>query len=76
MYCLVRAVIGFTDNVFLQVKDMPEDNRDSRPVLLAVGLLLAPDDFQVVLDADDPSEGIMLLMSEPFISILYRHWAF
>ncbi|XP_072292426.1 cilia- and flagella-associated protein 46 [Eucyclogobius newberryi] len=38
-----------------QVKEMPRDS-DSRPVLAAVGLLLAPDDFQVVLDADDPSK--------------------
>lgn len=38
-----------------QVKDMPNDNTDSRPVLVSVGLLLAPDDFQVVLEADDPS---------------------
>ncbi|XP_055083461.1 cilia- and flagella-associated protein 46 [Periophthalmus magnuspinnatus] len=40
-----------------QVKDMPDDNTDSRPVLVAVGLLLAPEGFQVVLDADDPSKA-------------------
>uniref|UniRef100_A0A3B5B3J4 Cilia and flagella associated protein 46 n=1 Tax=Stegastes partitus TaxID=144197 RepID=A0A3B5B3J4_9TELE len=30
---------------------------DSRPVLVAAGLLLAPDDFQMVLDADDTSKS-------------------
>ncbi|XP_008297596.1 tetratricopeptide repeat protein 40 [Stegastes partitus] len=40
-----------------QVRDMqPQDQTDSRPVLVAAGLLLAPDDFQMVLDADDTSK--------------------
>uniref|UniRef100_A0A8C3GBE6 Uncharacterized protein n=1 Tax=Cyclopterus lumpus TaxID=8103 RepID=A0A8C3GBE6_CYCLU len=30
---------------------------DSRPILVAVGLLLAPDDFQMVLDADNTSKS-------------------
>lgn len=36
----------------------PQDKTDFRPVLVAVGLLLAPDDFQMVLDADDTSKSI------------------
>ncbi|XP_028983141.1 cilia- and flagella-associated protein 46 isoform X3 [Betta splendens] len=40
-----------------QAKEIqPQDKTDSRPCLVAVGLLLAPDDFQMVLDADDTSE--------------------
>ncbi|XP_049456510.1 cilia- and flagella-associated protein 46 isoform X3 [Epinephelus fuscoguttatus] len=39
-----------------QARDIqPQDKIDSRPILVAVGLLLAPDDFQMVLDADDTS---------------------
>lgn len=33
----------------------PQDKTDIRPTLIAVGLLLAPDDFQIVLDADSTS---------------------
>ncbi|XP_069001354.1 cilia- and flagella-associated protein 46 [Embiotoca jacksoni] len=37
-----------------QVKDMqPQEKTDTRPLLMTVGLLLAPDYFQMVLDADD-----------------------
>ncbi|XP_045926168.1 cilia- and flagella-associated protein 46 isoform X3 [Micropterus dolomieu] len=40
-----------------QARDMqPQDKTDRRPILIAVGLLLAPDDFQMVLDADDTSK--------------------
>ncbi|XP_051816052.1 cilia- and flagella-associated protein 46 isoform X2 [Acanthochromis polyacanthus] len=40
-----------------QAKDMqPQDTTNSRPVLVAAGLLLAPDEFQIVLDADDTSK--------------------
>ncbi|KAM7385133.1 hypothetical protein PAMP_001229 [Pampus punctatissimus] len=40
-----------------QARDIkPEDNTDSRPILVAVGLLLAPADFQMVLDADNTSK--------------------
>ncbi|XP_030012468.1 LOW QUALITY PROTEIN: cilia- and flagella-associated protein 46 [Sphaeramia orbicularis] len=40
-----------------QARDMQlQDKADSRPMLVAVGLLLAPDDFQMVLDADNPSQ--------------------
>ncbi|XP_059214821.1 cilia- and flagella-associated protein 46 [Centropristis striata] len=40
-----------------QARDMePRDQTDRRPVLVAVGLLLAPDDFQMVLDADNTSK--------------------
>ncbi|XP_068423801.1 cilia- and flagella-associated protein 46 isoform X2 [Clinocottus analis] len=40
-----------------QARDMPtQDRTDNRPVLVAVGLLLAPDDFQMVLDADNASK--------------------
>lgn len=35
----------------------PKDKTDSRPILVAVGLLLAPDEFQVVLDADNTSKS-------------------
>ncbi|XP_072246405.1 cilia- and flagella-associated protein 46 [Leuresthes tenuis] len=42
---------------------LPRDNADSRPILVSVGRLLAPDDFQMVLDADDTSESC--LGSEP-----------
>ncbi|KAM4591923.1 cilia- and flagella-associated protein 46-like [Odontesthes bonariensis] len=39
-----------------QTRDMPpRDNTDDRPILVSVGRLLAPDDFQMVLDADDTS---------------------
>uniref|UniRef100_A0A3P8S680 Cilia and flagella associated protein 46 n=1 Tax=Amphiprion percula TaxID=161767 RepID=A0A3P8S680_AMPPE len=34
-----------------------QDTTDSRPILVAAGLLLAPDDFQMVLDADDTSKS-------------------
>uniref|UniRef100_UPI0037E7646D cilia- and flagella-associated protein 46 n=1 Tax=Semicossyphus pulcher TaxID=241346 RepID=UPI0037E7646D len=40
-----------------QTKDMqPQDKTGIRPILVAVGLLLAPDDFQMVLDADNTSQ--------------------
>ncbi|XP_035810814.2 cilia- and flagella-associated protein 46 isoform X2 [Amphiprion ocellaris] len=40
-----------------QAKDIQlQDTTDSRPILVAAGLLLAPDDFQMVLDADDTSK--------------------
>ncbi|KAF3708572.1 Cilia- and flagella-associated protein 46 [Channa argus] len=40
-----------------QARDVqPQDKTDSRPILIAVGLLLTPDDFQMVLDADNPSK--------------------
>nr|XP_029134601.1 cilia- and flagella-associated protein 46 [Labrus bergylta] len=40
-----------------QAKDMkPQDKTGIRPTLEAVGLLLAPDDFQTVLDADNTSK--------------------
>ncbi|XP_051232115.1 cilia- and flagella-associated protein 46 [Dicentrarchus labrax] len=40
-----------------QARDMqPQEKTDSRPILVAAGLLLAPDDFQVVLDADNTSK--------------------
>ncbi|XP_070834007.1 cilia- and flagella-associated protein 46 [Chaetodon trifascialis] len=41
-----------------QARDMqPQDKTDSRPILIAVGLLLAPDDFQIALDADSTPES-------------------
>ncbi|XP_029305800.1 cilia- and flagella-associated protein 46 isoform X3 [Cottoperca gobio] len=40
-----------------QARDMqPQDRTDTCPILVAVGLLLAPEDFQMVLDADDTSK--------------------
>ncbi|XP_073337460.1 cilia- and flagella-associated protein 46 isoform X1 [Pagrus major] len=40
-----------------QVRDMkPQDKTDIRPILVTAGLLLAPDDFQMVLDADNISK--------------------
>lgn len=33
----------------------PQEKTDIRPILVAVGLLLAPEDFQMVLDADNTS---------------------
>ncbi|XP_044228761.1 cilia- and flagella-associated protein 46 isoform X1 [Thunnus albacares] len=40
-----------------QARDLkPEDNTDSRPILVDVGLLLAPAYFQMVLDADNTSK--------------------
>ncbi|XP_071380722.1 cilia- and flagella-associated protein 46 [Centroberyx affinis] len=40
-----------------QARDMqPQDMTDSRPMLVNVGLLLAPDAFQMVLDADNTSK--------------------
>uniref|UniRef100_A0A3P8Q9U3 Cilia and flagella associated protein 46 n=1 Tax=Astatotilapia calliptera TaxID=8154 RepID=A0A3P8Q9U3_ASTCA len=47
-----------------QARDMPpQDKTDFRPVLVAVGLLLAPDDFQMVLDADDTSKILICNLS-------------
>lgn len=41
-----------------QARDMqPQVRTDIRPILVAVGLLLAPDDFQMVLDADNTSKS-------------------
>lgn len=41
-----------------QVKDLhPKDETNVRPTLVAVGLLLAPDEFQLVLDGDNLSES-------------------
>ncbi|KAG7229993.1 hypothetical protein INR49_009713 [Caranx melampygus] len=38
-----------------QVKDIQtQDKTDTRPILVSVGLLLGPDDFQTVLDGDNP----------------------
>lgn len=34
-----------------------QDKVDIRPILISVGLLLAPDVFQMVLDADNTSKG-------------------
>ncbi|XP_044070722.1 cilia- and flagella-associated protein 46 isoform X2 [Siniperca chuatsi] len=47
-----------SDSLTLQnARDMqPQDKTESRPILIAVGLLLAPDDFQMVLDADNTSK--------------------
>ncbi|XP_030298554.1 cilia- and flagella-associated protein 46 isoform X3 [Sparus aurata] len=40
-----------------QVREMkPQDKTDIRPILVTVGLLLAPDDFQMILDADNTPE--------------------
>ncbi|XP_074531827.1 cilia- and flagella-associated protein 46 isoform X2 [Halichoeres trimaculatus] len=40
-----------------QAKDMqPQEKTGIRPILVAVGLLLAPNDFQMVLDADNASK--------------------
>ncbi|CAG6017918.1 unnamed protein product [Menidia menidia] len=51
-----------------QTRDMPpQDHTDSRAVLVSVGLLLAPDDFQVALDADDTSGSC--LGSEPAVQL-------
>ncbi|XP_075933471.1 cilia- and flagella-associated protein 46 [Anarhichas minor] len=45
------------DMLMQQARDMqPQDRTDSRPVLVSVGQLLAPDHFQMVLDADDTSK--------------------
>lgn len=41
-----------------QVRDLhPKDETDIRPTLVSVGLLLAPDEFQMVLDADNVPES-------------------
>lgn len=41
-----------------QVRDLhPQDQTDIRPTLVSAGLLLAPNEFQMVLDADDTSES-------------------
>lgn len=41
-----------------QIRDLPpQDKTDIRPTLVSAGLLLAPDEFQMVLDADDISES-------------------
>ncbi|XP_035461481.2 cilia- and flagella-associated protein 46 isoform X4 [Scophthalmus maximus] len=40
-----------------QARDMsPQDKTDIRPILVAVGLLLGPDDFQIVMDGDNISK--------------------
>lgn len=41
-----------------QVRDLnPQDKTDIRPTLVSAGLLLAPEEFQMVLDADNISES-------------------
>ncbi|KAL6101538.1 cfap46 [Pungitius sinensis] len=46
------------DMLMQQARDMqPKDGTDSRPILVAVGQLLAPDHFKMVLDADKIPEG-------------------
>ncbi|XP_027134224.1 cilia- and flagella-associated protein 46 isoform X3 [Larimichthys crocea] len=46
------------DMLMQQVRDMqPQDKTDIRPTLVTVGRLLAPDDFQIVLDADNTSKS-------------------
>lgn len=41
-----------------QVRDLhPKEETDIRPTLVSVGLLLAPDEFQMVLDADNIPES-------------------
>lgn len=35
----------------------PQDKTDIRPILVAVGLLLGPDDFQIVMDGDNISKS-------------------
>ncbi|XP_035982462.1 cilia- and flagella-associated protein 46 [Fundulus heteroclitus] len=60
-----------------QIKDMPpQHSTDRRPILVSVGLLLAPDDFQTLLDADDPSKfPAESLGSEPiaYLAAKARH---
>lgn len=41
----------------------PHKKTDVRPTLVAVGLLLAPDGFQTVLDADDVSKSTRIYAS-------------
>ncbi|KAF0027185.1 hypothetical protein F2P81_019926 [Scophthalmus maximus] len=41
----------------VEARDMsPQDKTDIRPILVAVGLLLGPDDFQIVMDGDNISK--------------------
>lgn len=41
-----------------QARDMkPQDDTDIRPILVTVGQLLAPTDFQMVLEADNTSQS-------------------
>ncbi|KAM8859515.1 cilia- and flagella-associated protein 46 isoform 3-T3 [Spinachia spinachia] len=44
------------DMLMQQARDM-QDGTHSRPILVAVGQLLAPDHFQMVLDADNPAKS-------------------
>lgn len=40
----------------------PQEKTDARPTLVDVGLLLAPDGFQTVLDADDVSKSTRIYL--------------
>lgn len=56
-----------------QVSDLqPQHKTDIRPILVSVGLLLAPDDFQIVVDADDAS-GSTYTISPPHVQFSSRH---
>lgn len=46
-----------------QVKDIQsQDKTNARPILVSVGLLLGPDDFQTVLDGDNPSTDFLVVI--------------
>ncbi|KAM4729450.1 cilia- and flagella-associated protein 46 [Anableps anableps] len=54
-----------------QIRDMPsQQSADVRSLLVSVGLLLAPDDFQTVLEADNPSKFFVgILGPEPLAEL-------
>lgn len=55
--CRISLTFNSSVNIF-QARDMkPQDGTDSRPILVAVGQLLAPDHFQMVLDADNTDKS-------------------
>lgn len=49
----------------------PQEKTQARPILVAVGLLLAPDAFHMVLDADNTPKGPGFSSSKVFLSYLW-----
>uniref|UniRef100_A0A3Q3W8A3 Uncharacterized protein n=1 Tax=Mola mola TaxID=94237 RepID=A0A3Q3W8A3_MOLML len=63
---LYEAPARIEDKAFMLIDLQPQRKTDIRPILVSVGLLLAPDDFQIVVDADDAS-GSTYSISPPHV---------
>ncbi|XP_071337384.1 cilia- and flagella-associated protein 46 isoform X2 [Trachinotus anak] len=56
LYQIPSRTVDKAAMLMQQARDIaPKDKTDTRPILVAVGLLLGPDDFQMVLDGDNTS---------------------